>query len=240
MVYKNNKMKIINYTDYNLTALKILLKSIDYELDNLISKKTKLEELISDFQLVHTRELGQITLELLQLRKLKFKNNSFKYKRAEEDEQTYKKQIIEEEEKKKHKISESEKYKLKKMYRKACLLCHPDKFENEHKDIAQNLFIQLKQSYEENNLVQVEKILENLENGVLDNEYKKQNEVEKVKFEIEKKQIIVAKLKSEITELESGKLMKIIKNKENWNIYFSQLKKDLEREVEYLRNQTKI
>lgn len=46
------------------------------------------------------------------------------------------------------------------------MLCHPDKVSEEHKQIAETIFIELKKAQEENDLaIKLARILNDLENG---------------------------------------------------------------------------
>lgn len=231
-------MNIINYKDFDFLSLKIQLEKIELEINKLINKKTELEELFKDFYFSHSKELGSLTLEILRLRKLKFKYNSFKYKKALEDEQNYEHELRAND-KSKLEISELEKQKLKKKFRKACLLCHPDKFQDDNKIYAQQIFINLKESYDRNDIVQVELILNKLENGIFNYDAKKYNEIELIEYESSLKLKIAEKLKSEIIELESHELFEIIKDNTKWEFYFSKLKLNLEKELEILNSQIK-
>ena len=124
-----------------------------------------LEKLLSEFQYRHTIELGEIILDILRLRKLKFKDDKEKFDEAENDEKDYQDQFDSEKEKEIFELNEEEKIELKKKFRKATVLCHPDKVSDEFKIAAQDIFIELKNAFDSNNLKKVIEILEDLEKG---------------------------------------------------------------------------
>ena len=55
---------------------------------------------------------------------------------------------------------------LRKNYRKATKLCHPDKVTDEQKELATKMFTDLKNAYDNNNLEKLNKILSELERGI--------------------------------------------------------------------------
>ena len=59
-------------------------------------------------------------------------------------------------------LSDDDSKTLKKIYRKACQLCHPDKVGEADKDAAQKQFVALQNAYEKNDLEQVQSIHKDL------------------------------------------------------------------------------
>ena len=114
--------------------------------------------------------------KILLLKKEKLKsqgNNKFEeYKKAEEDYANFNHNYEKEKEKKYNELNDEEKEELKKKYRKAATLCHPDaianKFPNdlEMQKKAEEIFKKLNEANEQNDLHTVSQILENLENGI--------------------------------------------------------------------------
>ena len=62
-------------------------------------------------------------------------------------------------------ITEEQKQELKAYYRKASKLCHPDVVAEEFKKQAEQIFKDLKDAYDSNDLQKVKEILSNLEKG---------------------------------------------------------------------------
>src|SRR5205807_755577 len=112
-----------------------------------------------------TIELGDLIIELLRLRKIKFKDDEQKFEEAAKDYDNYDKQVTAEKEKEQFDLTEEQKQELKKNFRKATIMCHPDKVSDEFKDEAEKVFIDLKKAYEANDLERVSEIMENLEDG---------------------------------------------------------------------------
>jgi len=112
--------------------------------------------------------LGDLILEILKLRKLQFKADRPKFKEAEDDERQYREQFNTENEKEIFELTDEQKIELKKKYRKATVLCHPDKFANEPVEIQkqpEEIFKELNEANATNDLEKVSEILANLEKG---------------------------------------------------------------------------
>ncbi|MGI8582399.1 MAG: phospholipase D-like domain-containing protein [Chitinophagaceae bacterium] len=233
-ISQNQQVAIWNDTE--IAALKLEIKNLENQLNAFDNEKIELEKLLSDFQHRHTIELGNIILEILNLRKVKFKTNKIKYDEAEMDEKQYRQQVESEKEKHQFELIEEEKIELKKNFRKATFLCHPDKVNDEFKDAAEKIFIQLRSCYEMNDLKKVNEILRDLEKG---NFFKSKSdtvsEKDKLKVAIAKLRQQVKRLENEIIATKESEAYKTIISIDDWDIYFSSIKEKLERELQELQ-----
>ena len=193
------------------------------------------DELLSEFQHKHTNELGEIILEILKLRKRIFKGDEEKFEEAKRDEEEYQEQVNEEKQKIINIITEDEKADLKKKYRKASMLCHPDKFVNEPPEIqklADEIFKDLNEANEQNDIKRVNEILENLQNGIL---------VRTQGAQIDDKNILKAtimqlkdkanKLKGQIIIIKESEAYTTVVEIEDFDEYFANLKEKLKVEL---------
>ena len=233
-ISKNQQLAF--WTDPEIAALKLEIKNLENQLNAYDNEKTELEKLISEFQYRHTIELGEVILEILRLQKLKFKDDKAMYEEAEKDEKQYSEQFEAEKEKKVFELTDDEKIELKRKFRKATVLCHPDKVSDEFKNAANRIFIELKEVYEVNNLKRVSEILDELEKG---NYFKAQSETVS---KTEPLKAAIAKLKSQIDIIEK----QIIATKESntyrtihtipdWDEYFKLTKQKLEFQLKRLQ-----
>lgn len=232
-ISKNQALSI--WTDPEIAALKLEIKNLENQLNSFDNEKIELEKLLSDFHHRYTIELGEIILEILKLRKIKYKSDKEKYEEAENDEKQYQEDVNEEKNKKVFELTEEERIDLKKKFRKASFLCHPDKVSDEFKEAAQKVFIDLKNAYDANDYTKVEEILNDLEK---DNFFKSRSET------ISEKELLKAailKLRNQITELENSIIaikendtFKLIKDIGDWNEYFNNTKESLQKELEEL------
>jgi hypothetical protein len=139
-ISKNQQLSI--WTDPEIAALKLEIKNLENQLNGYDNEKIEIEKLLSEFQYRHTIELGNIILDILKLHKIKFKGDQQKFEEAENDEKEYREQFDSEKEKEVFELNDEEKSELKKKFRRATVLCHPDKVSDEFKDAAQEIFIE--------------------------------------------------------------------------------------------------
>jgi hypothetical protein len=233
----NSHKQLNKWIDPDMAALKLELSHLESDLTLLSNEKSELEKLLSDFHNRHTVELGDIISEILKLRMEKFKNEPPKYEEAKNDYESYKEQIKTEKEKPRFELNEEEKLELKRKFRKAAIICHPDKVSAENKDRAEKIFIDLQQAYETNNLQRVNAILDNLEQG---NFFQSISDTisEKTKLRAAIKDITsqISNIKTEISEIKESEAYKtIILAGDNWDSYFANLKDKLSLELEHLK-----
>lgn len=233
-ISKNQQLSI--WTDPEITALKLEIKNLENQLNGFDNEKIELEKLLSEFQHRHTIELGEIILDILKLRKLKFKSDKSKFEEAENDERQYREQVNTEKEKEIFELTDEQKLELKKKFRKATVLCHPDKVADEFKEAAQRIFIELKQAYDANDLKKVTEILDDLEKG---NFFKTKSETvqekDLLKVAIAKLKRQIKILETEIITIKESDTFKTIISIEDWDDYFQRTKDKLQRELKELQ-----
>ena len=232
-----NQIDIFN--DPDISSLKSELKELEEKFNELTNEKSECEKLLFDFHHRHTLELGKIILEILKLRKLKFKHDRIKFDDAARDETRYKEQVETEKNKYQYIITDEEKTELKRNFRKATFLCHPDKVHDFFKDSAEKIFIDLKLAYEANDLKKVSEILTELEKG---NYFRTKSETiagkDKFITKISKLKSQIQKLKKEIEKVKESDSFQTISEIKNWDSYFKTAKKCLMQELDELRNET--
>lgn len=233
-ISKNQQLSI--WTDPEIAALKLEIKNLENQLNGFDNEKIELEKLLSEFQHRHTIELGEIILDILKLRKLKFKSDKSKFEEAENDERQYREKVNTEKEKEIFELTDEQKLELKKKFRKATVLCHPDKVADEFKEAAQRIFIELKQAYDANDLKKVTEILNDLEKG---NFFKTKSETvqekDLLKAAIAKLKRQINILETEIITIKESDTFKTIISIEDWDDYFQRTKEKLKRELEELQ-----
>ncbi len=223
--------QLLKWTDTEIAALKLEIRNLENKLNAFDNEKIELEKLLSEFQHRHTSVLGKIILEILRLRKIKFKDDKEKYEEAREDEKTYSEQVDSEKDKKVYELSDDEKRELKKKFRQASVLCHPDKVSDEFADAAQRIFIDLKAAYDANDMKKVTEILNNLEKGnFFKNRSETVNEKDLLKAAIAKLRQQIQYLETEIITIKQSETFQTITNISDWDYYFAQTKHRLEEE----------
>jgi hypothetical protein len=175
-----DNMALVLHEDEDVIRLKIELRMIEYKVAARSAEKDGLEKQIADFHQRTNQELGELTAKYLKLQAaLKQKEAdesppepSEKERRETEAEEArdeyegYQKDS----EKLKQKprsleLSDDEQQLLKKLYRKASLLCHPDRVSESQREVAVKQFIKLQTAYERNDLETVKIIQDDLSNN---------------------------------------------------------------------------
>ena len=231
----NSYQQITIWNDPEIAGIKLEIKILESQINAFDNEKIELEKVISDFQHRHTIELGEVILEVLRLRKIKYKNHK-KETEAEEDFNNYSKQYETEKDKKQFELDEEEKLELKKKFRKATKKCHPDKVSEEQKAEAEEIFIELKKAYDEHDLEKVNQLLHDLENGKkFVSQADSISEKEKLKITLEKLKQKLKGIENEIISLKETEIFTTINNITNWDNYFTETKTQLEEELQNLK-----
>ena len=231
----NSYQQITIWNDPEIAGIRLEIKILESQINAFDNEKIELEKVISDFQHRHTIELGEVILEVLRLRKIKYKNHK-KEAEAEEDFNNYSKQYETEKDKKQFELDEEEKLELKKKFRKATTMCHPDKVSEEQKAEAEEIFIELKKAYDEHDLEKVNQLLHDLENGKkFVSQADSISEKEKLKITLEKLKQKLKGIENEIISLKETEIFTTINNITNWDNYFTETKTQLEEELQNLK-----
>lgn len=231
----NSYQQVSIWKDPEIAGLKLEIKILENQLNAFDNEKIELEKVLSDFQHRHTIELGKIILEILKLRKDKYKDKDQKAQETEDDFNQYNEQFEKEKDKHQFELSEDELKELKKNFRKATTLCHPDKVNEEQKAEAEKVFIALKEAYDQHDIEKVNRILKDLETG---NSFRSQtdtiSEKEVLRATVEKLSQKLQQLEKEIITIKESETFTTVDTITNWDTYFNETKTQLEEELESL------
>lgn len=237
---------LIVFEDIEIDALKLEIINLENEITDLETNKIEMERVIHDFEVKHHNELGDLILKILKIKKEKLKTqleenkddeNKNLYEEAKKDYEEFKWNYNEVNNEKIFTLNDDEKNELKSKFRKACHLCHPDKFKDNQKEFAQKIFIDLKNAYEKNDIKKVNEIYESLLDWNLTNKNpstdinKKQELVLKLNILRNKKQDLIR----EVILIEMSDTYKEISQIKDYDKYFKNQKKLLEKELVSLK-----
>ena len=224
--------------DWKAIVLKFKLKRLEKSIRIADNKKIELDKLLSEFHYRHSVELGDLLLEILKVRTLLFPLGDSGYEDAKKEEERFREQLLADRAQQKHQITKDEKVELKKKFRKATVLCHPDKVDEKYSVEAKEIFISLKSAYDSNDLKKVSSILFNLEKG---NYFKPKSqtvsEKEKLISEIAKLRIRIKSTEKDIELIKKSFEYKMIIAIANWDEYFRNMKTKLETELAEMKAQ---
>jgi chromosome segregation ATPase len=133
-------------------------------------------------------------------------------------------------------LDEAQKNELKKLYRKASKICHPDIVSDEFKEQAHEMQLELNEAYAKKDLAKVKEILYKLENGqVFEVASDSIDDKELLKSKIADLKDRIDELSKSIENLKESDNMKTIEDIDNLDEYFEDMKSKLEDEYERLK-----
>lgn len=229
-----NHHALVIYNDIDVSALKLEIRQLEHQLNAYDNEKIELDKILSEFHYRHTNELGSYISRLLQLRKLSTKDSPEEYAEAVQDEEDYNEQIEIESEKIIYELDEEERVELKKTYRQASQICHPDRVSEEMKDIAQEVFIKLNEAYEKNDVIEVQEILMELKQGMFKPRSETVSKSEQLKAIIQILKHKIKKVEQEIFAIKDSDDYQTISVIDDWSEYFEKIKAQLIEEIDYL------
>jgi hypothetical protein len=234
-IHKYNQLAF--FVDPEIEALRFEAKTLEKQIQELNNEKSELDKLIHEFSVRHNQELGELILKILSYRKEQSKGTP-EFKEAEKDYSDYfsnyessKDLII-------STLTSEEQKELKEKYRKATKLCHPVIVDQDQKEAAHKIFIELKDAYERNDLKKVTEILNFLQQGkaftskadAADEKSVLQQEIERVRYRLNELQVEIAIIKSSDTFI-------TITNIKDWDLYFSETKQRLQSQLSEMNHE---
>lgn len=238
----NRYQQLALYEDPELNALKVEIKALELELTSISNEKADAEKLVVEFGIRHNQILGAVISKILKLKiellKKEVPESEEKQKEFEEakkDYEEYHKQYEETKSKKHFDLSEEQQAELKKKYREATRKCHPDRVAEELKKQAEEVFNELQQAYQENDLKRVTEILDEINKGIFFvSRSEKISEKTKLKAEATRLRNQIKKLVLQLTELKSSETYQTISKVQDWEKYFGETKEKLEEQLKEL------
>lgn len=234
------------YIDPELSALKLQLKKLEEELTQKEAEKADVIHEIEEFNHAYHRALGKLIEAILKAKLKLAKNkkeisvdileleNDYQEARREYEEfhRDYESLIKENREE----LDEDSMIELKKTYREAAKLCHPDMVAD-NKEAAEEIFKELNNAYEKNDLKKVKEILAKLKNGEvfgLASDAIDDKELLRRKIEIIKE--LLTKLDGETRMIKTNETYLLVQEIKNREAYFENLKIQLQKELAQLLN----
>ena len=232
--FLNSHNQLAFYIDPEIEALRFEAKALEMQLQELSDEKAELDKLIHEFSVRHNKELGELILKILQFRKEQSKGTP----EEEETVKDYEEFNANYESTKKETIAElnaDELKELKDKYRKASKLCHPDVVEEDQKEAAHKIFMELKEAYEKNDLQRVSEILEGLQKGTaFTSKSDTANEKQSLIAELERLRQKLNELHTIIETTKDSEAFKTINSINNWDEYFAKTKEQLREQLSKL------
>lgn len=219
------------YVDVELSALKIEIRILELQVQALESERADIEKTLHDFSVQHSLRLGDLILKLLELRWSQAITDEGRNE-ADADYTQYNQQYTEARQQTRFALTSDEQRDLKRNFRKAAQLCHPDVVAEALKTQAEQLFAELKQANDRNDLRRVNDILAHLERG---NTFVPRSETvtEKSLLNLERTrlQTLATQLQMAIETLQQSDTYQTIAAIADWDSYFADVRSRLAEQV---------
>ena len=174
-------------------------------------------------------------LELIHLRKQRAKDNPESFAKELENEKRYKQQVEKQEGVVFNNLNVEDKKTIKKVYRQASQICHPDRVSEDMKDIAQEIFIQLNEAYNANDLKAVKRIKLELKESMFKPRSETVNEKEQLNTLVKSLRYKLDKVEESILSIKNSSDYQSIMAIEDWGSYFDMKKQQLIAGIERLK-----
>ena len=239
---------LVIHEDKEVQGLKLELKLLEKELLLLSCKVEEYHNLINSFNIKYHKELGLLIEEILILREEYYEflylNDKLKYEydyfEAKKDFENFHEESKNFKINNPYELSKKEKAELKRLYKKASRLCHPDIIEDDKKEKAEDIFKDLNSAYQQNDIKKVSDILNSLlkgENFNYESDAIFDRKVLKNKIEITREKIKI--VKTEIEVIKKDETFILINELDSVEEYIYDIKDDLKEEKESILRKMK-
>ena len=230
------------YVDPKVAAIKLEVKNLENSVGSLRSEIAETEKTINQFLLAHNQHLGPVIIKILELKKERLKSladdqeSKDKWEEANREYEDYQNQMDDSASQEMAVLNDEEKSELKTLYKKAALMCHPDKVSDELREMAEQIFKELNEANSKNNLNRVREIHDDLLKQKFQSRSDTVNEYDQLLIV---RTSLLSKQKALLAELRSMKetdTYQTITGIEDWDEYFQSTKEVLEEQLNGLLN----
>ncbi|MBO0934742.1 phospholipase D-like domain-containing protein [Fibrella aquatilis] len=222
------------YVDVELSALKIEIRILELQVQALEAEKADIEKTLHEFSVQHSLWLGDLILSLLRHRRAQAVTLD-EQAEAETDYAHYNQQYTETRQQPRFELSPDEQRDLKRNFRKAAQLCHPDVVSEALKQQAETLFAELKAANDRNDLTRVNEILSTLERGeTFVPRSETVTEKALLKHERTRLQALATHLQTTVQVLQQSETYQTISQLADWGVYFEETRQQLTQQLQAL------
>lgn len=231
--YEQDYNALSIYDDPVLAGLRLELKILENELADKTAEKDEYEHYINQFNQEYLLRVGELLEQILQLKLSQSAANSEEYAQIKESFDDFEQEYIQsKQEPLAANLNEEQEAELKKAYRQASRLCHPDRLAPELQTKGAEFFKELSNAYRRNDLSRVKEILTALQiNGGLqtisDRTYDKESLLQQISLLKER----IEQLTNNVKEMLQSEIYQHIQSLHDRAEYFVNLKQELTQEL---------
>ncbi len=228
--YLKSNQQLAIYEDLELRALNFHKESLEVKLYQLILHKNDLERRIHQFTIEYNQKLGDLLIELIELKRQYNLDFTGAFNKDKQKVDEARKTKIRD-------LNENDNQNLKKVYKKAVLLCHPDKIDVSMKAEAEEIFKTLNTAYKNNDIEEVNRIFLNISNNnflirkkTYDSRSITQKEIERLIYKINK-------IKFDINKIRLSPYNSILEKVHDWDLFYSLEREKIINEINEIKNE---
>lgn len=231
------------FIDPKVAAIKLEVKNLEHAVVSLRSEIAETERTINQFLLSHNQILGPIIIRILELKKERLKDfaqdpeGKAKWEEANREYEEYQNQVEDSASQELTQLTSELKAELKALYKKAALMCHPDKVSEELREVAEQIFKELNEANSKNDLNRVHEIYDDLLNQKFKSRSDTVNEFDQlmiVKASLQTKQKALFR---ELQQMKESETYQTITSIEDWQDYFERTQEELQTQLTDLLKQ---
>ncbi len=242
-------IEVFNSTKENIEEIKQTIEEFEKVLEDIDEDNENYDEIFATYKELQ-EELGKLEKEIEEqeesLSKIKEEiDNNEVFEEYQDIKKQYEQfyynyEDIKQQQSDVYDITNEQKSELKKIWKKACKLCHPDIVIDKFKEKAHAIMQALNDAYSKKDIVKVQEILSNLENGLtFEIESDNINDKELLKEKIKQYKKNILELENEIEDLKHDETYQIIQEIDDVDLYFEELKSELQSEKDKLEKESK-
>jgi hypothetical protein len=235
-----------SYEDPELNGLRLEAKALETKLGELQSRKAEVEKEIHTFNMRYQRELGDLIVKILEIRKEQARREVEEdeadeqkqeaYEEAQSDYEEYEQVYEEAQEETLRELSPEKQNELKTAFRQASKRCHPDTVDDNYTDEAAETFRELDEAYQQNDLERVQEITEILEQGRFPGRATEQiTDAEHLRAEVNRLRDKVRTARRDIEALEQSDAYRTLSELDDRDAYFANRRERLNEQLTELR-----
>lgn len=227
------------YEDQELLGMRLELKSIESRVQALSEQRDECLFTIHEFNTRYTASLGDLIQKILRAKADRLyekiteddpdvQAKQAEYKEAEREFKEFSEGVDEVREEVWRELSDEDLAELKKVYREASRLCHPDLVSDELKGQAHEIMTQLNEAYLQRDLTRVKNLLSTLKSGTgFDLASDTITDKAALRSKIEAMREKMQSLRREVDALKNEETFEVIQGLDDWDEYFDTIRQQL-------------
>lgn len=236
-------MALMSYESPEQAELRLALRTLEAQIIALTTEKIETEQLIEQFSKRQNHVIGDLLGRYLSLREQVLLKRARRTGNTEDNQAFEEAKEANESYQKSHDPNEDvspldaltseQQIELKSLFRKACMLCHPDRVGEADKLQAQAVFAQVHQTYKSADLATLRRLQRNLMEGKLfEDPAEMPTELDQLRRQVARLRLEVERCIAAIHALRQTETYQKLSAIADWDVYFADAREQLERECE--------